>query len=118
MTDKEDKNKYSIGGFGFVSIILILLGYFVYGGLHGALAIFLIILVTDIMLLLNIIPVAGLILHVVFTLMFVLPFLYDLCGISPTWLVWVVIGINFVFAIILNFIFSFMGLAFILARDI
>jgi hypothetical protein len=74
-----------------LTLLTAALGYFVYGGINGALAIFVLDILSGLAVLLGFIPVVGVLLTYMINDLFVFPFVFNLTGITATWLT------NFIF---------------------
>jgi hypothetical protein len=69
-----------------ICIICGVLGYFVYGGIKGALAIILICLIYDLSTYISLVPVCGFILQGLVINNYIWPWVSEFMGIGPSWL--------------------------------
>jgi hypothetical protein len=114
--------KAGIGIWLTVWAILALLGYFIYSGVNGALAILLIYLVVGFCTLLSIIPFVGIFLQNGFVTNTVFPYLFKITGIYSTWLTDVIyvyyLVIGSIMCVIMSGAVIFIILAFIFGMRI
>jgi hypothetical protein len=98
-----DKKSISIGGGGFsLSLLFAAIGYFVYGGPNGAVAIFILSIVLAMTSLLGLIPAVGPILYAVLSYKWIIPKVLSLAEISGSKLT----GFIFVFYLVMSVIYT------------
>lgn len=86
------------------TLLIAALGYFVYGGINGALAIFVLYSLSGLLALLGFIPVLGVILTYIVNDLFVFPVVFSLTGITATWLTSLIFWGNLVGSAICSFV--------------
>ncbi len=96
-------SKSSSVSFG-LPILSMLLGYFVYGGLNGALGMGLLSILAGITIMLGLIPVLGNIIQYVLLKSWLFPEVLAFVGLKATWLTGVLLWCNVVSGIILSLI--------------
>ena len=85
-------------GSGLVLLILsMILGYFVYGNVAGALGIGLLyIIVGFFIIILSVIPVIGLLISAIISYIFIIPMILNFTGLYWTWLVTIIFGLHLI----------------------
>jgi len=87
------------------TLLFSVMAYFVYDGLKGALAIFLLCLLYDVIIFLSLIPFGGCVVQAVLMILISTPF-FALVGISPTWLTTVIFWAYLIYGIIVTIVSS------------
>jgi hypothetical protein len=96
------KTSISLLPIGFWTFFLSALGYFVYGGLGGFLAIFLYTILMGLTIILGFIPLVGIPLQIAAMIWLIEPFVFNLTGIHGTLLTAFIFGYNFAIGIFIN----------------
>jgi len=96
------KTSISLLPIGFWTFFLSTLGYFVYGGLGGFLAIFLYVLLMGLTIILSLIPLFGIPLQVATAIWLIEPFIFNLTGIHGTLLTAFIFGYKLAIGIFIN----------------
>lgn len=100
-----DKDKANTIYFRVVlSLVFMILAYFVYDSWTASLAIFVLSFLGGLTILIGIIPLAGVFLQYWIYTEYLLPFVFDLTGIYATWLTTVILVIDIFFGAIFTFI--------------
>jgi len=87
--------------FPLITALFSLLGYFVYGGIKGALAILLLCIVCDLILFLSMIPFVGWLVQAL-VMRFAITKILALTCVSTTWLISTIFWVYLVFGIIIS----------------
>ena len=97
MTKKELNLQSNLGTTIIFLALFGILGYFVYGGLNGALSVILLGIAYDLSILIGLIPFIGFIVQAI-VMKFLWIFISDLTGIGPTvlttWMYWIHLDIG------------------------
>jgi hypothetical protein len=93
--------------------IVAVLGYFVYGGIDGALAMVLVWFILGLCIILAMIPFVGIVLQWWVSTAYVIPFLFELTGIGETWLTTVTLIIMLAIGILVTIVMSFAAITLI-----
>jgi len=96
------KTSISLLPIGFWTFFLSALGYFVYGGLGGFLAIFLYTILMGLTIILGFIPLVGIPLQISAMIRLIEPFVFNLTGIHGTLLTAFIFGYNLAVGIFIN----------------
>lgn len=84
MTDKTSTASGILSTVVFY-LLVTLLGYFVYGGLNGALGTLLLVIVVSIVSVVSIVPFVGVFIQYYLLTRFVFPYIYSITGLYSTW---------------------------------
>jgi hypothetical protein len=104
MVDIQYNNSYTTP---FLLILLwMLLGYFIYGGVDGALAMGLLGLLYALSILISLIPFAGIFIQYYVMIDVIFPYICEITGITATWLTTVMFAVNLIFGILVWIIMS------------
>jgi len=102
------KKKRTGAGVTFTSFMLFaILGYFVYGGIDGALGMILSDMLLSLTALLGFIPVVGVVLYWVTANNIVMPAIFNLTGLHSTWLTTILVYFGLAVSILATLISSF-----------
>jgi hypothetical protein len=82
------------------------LGYFVYGGFKGALAILILSILFDIVLLAGLIPFVGVVIEGLVMNYFIMSWVFSITNITATWLTNMMFWVNIIFGLIFTVITS------------
>jgi hypothetical protein len=100
-----DKDKVNTLYFSVVvSLVFMILAYFVYDSWTAALAIFVLNFLGGLTILIGIVPLAGVFLQYWIYTDYLLPFIFDLTGIYATWLTTTILAIDIFFGALFTFI--------------
>jgi len=86
MGNKQKTESISGGIISFSTVLFAIIGYFVYGGLDGMLAMLLFILATELFACLGFIPIVGPLFYIGSVQYLVYPVIFEITGITSTWL--------------------------------
>jgi hypothetical protein len=100
----EGKVSVNLGSLPFL-IVAAILGYFVYGGIDGALAMIVFTLAIGVVSLISLIPLVGFIIYALLVYMWVFPWIMPILHIYPTWLTSGIFGIY----VVATFVVSLMS---------
>lgn len=100
-------NSGNVGGGGLIFFLVIAaLGYFVYGGIGGAIAMFILTFVYGLVSLLSLIPFVGVFVQGLAMFYLVNPWIFGFTGITSTWLTGLVFWINIIVGIFATIVTS------------
>jgi len=97
--------------FPVLLVLWAVLGYFVYGGMDGALAMILLSIVLGLAVPVALIPFVGFIVYAFLAYYVILPWVIDLTKIDPTWLTSLIVLVDVVMAGLITFATSIVVLA-------
>ncbi|MCK9577133.1 MAG: hypothetical protein M0R51_14610 [Clostridia bacterium] len=94
---------------GYLSPLLMtlfwcVLGYFVYDGINGAIAIFALSFLYSAAALISIIPGIGIIIQYYVSIYLILPFIIELTGITVSWLTTAMLVVSMIYGVIITII--------------
>lgn len=95
-------SKSAIGGIGATPFIFAAIGYFVYGGLDGAIGMFLLAFASNLTALVCVVPFIGIGIYYVLATEIVYPYILNFAGIEPTWLTAVLFALHFIMGLLLT----------------
>lgn len=100
---------YTAGGGSTIVWMLFwaVLGFFVYDGLNGALAMIVLSFLFGLAALLSIIPVVGVFIQYYVSITYILPFIINLTGITATWLTTTMLVVSIIMGIIITAMTTF-----------
>jgi fructose-specific phosphotransferase system IIC component len=93
------------------TILWVALGYFVYGGLSGALAILVLSLLFDVVILVSLIPFVGVVIQGLIMNYLIAPWVFGVTSITATWLTTSMFWINIIIGFVLTIIMSIATIA-------
>lgn len=95
----------SFSGLMSGSILMLAVGWFIYGGFNGAFGLVIFSSLTIMSILFALIPFGiGIIIQTTFIFMWIIPTIYNLSGIYDTWITWLIICGSLLIGIIFNII--------------
>jgi hypothetical protein len=97
---------YSLKISWLLTILWVALGYFVYGGFSGALAILVLSLLFSVTILVSLIPFVGVVIQGLIMNYWIVPWTFGVTGITATWLTGIIFWINIIIGLIFTIITS------------
>jgi len=93
-----------IAPYGVVGLALILLSYFLYGGVDGAIAVLLTMVVLSAVAILGVIPIFGVLIYGYLGYYYIIPYIIDVTPIPEMdWVMWVLFAIAGVISLALTY---------------